>query len=246
VDVSTFEPPAPPVRPMDIKAVPPHPSGAWHPREVARLFSAYGLPMVAQEICENDAAALAAAERIGWPVALKAIDPAIVHKTEAGALALGLASGEELTAAMREMRARMPGLAEWLVQRMAHGDAELLLGVRTDPQFGPQLVVGAGGVLVELLHDVAVATVPMAASTAHKLLEQLKVAALLRGVRGKPALDASAVVDVMVRLSWLAHDLRDQLLELDINPLMVARSGVAIVDARVLCRQKTGSRLAPG
>ena len=237
LDLSAYEPYAPPVRPAGLGSAPSVGSGAIHPREVIRLLSAYRLPMVAQEISETDAAALEAAERLGWPVALKAIAPDLVHKTEAGAVALGLSSKEQLTAAMREMRVRVPGPVEWLVQRMAHGDVELLLGVRTDPQFGPQLVIGAGGVLVDLLHDVAVATVPIAPSTARKLLQRLKVAALLCGLRGKPPLDVDAVVDAMVRLSWLAHDLRDQLLELDINPLMVAHTGAIIVDARVLCRK---------
>ncbi|HLJ19811.1 MAG TPA: acetate--CoA ligase family protein, partial [Stellaceae bacterium] len=124
----------------------------------------------------------------------------------------------------------------FLVQRMEPRAAELIIGVTVDAQFGPQIVMGAGGVLVELLRDVAVVPVPVAAETVAAMLRRLKVHALLQGVRGRPALDTDAVVDAVVRLGWLAHDLRGRLRELDINPLMVRRAGegCVIVDARVL------------
>lgn len=237
IELSAYCPPSPPARPPGLPAAAPDcGSGTLPPDAVARLLSAYGLPMVAHEICADDAAALRAAARLGYPVALKAIGATIVHKSEAGAVALALTSAQALTSAMAEMRHRLAGISGWLVQRMAPGEAELLLGVHHDPQFGPQLVVGAGGILVELLQDVATASVPVAATTARAMLERLRIMALLRGLRGKPPLDIDAVVDAIVRLSWLAHDLRDRILELDINPLIVARHGAVIVDARVLCR----------
>jgi acyl-CoA synthetase (NDP forming) len=119
---------------------------------------------------------------------------------------------------------------------MEHGEAELILGVTADAQFGPQVVVGAGGILVELLKDVASAPVPVAAETVRDMLAGLKVYALLQGLRGRPPLDINAVVDTVVRLGWLAHDLRDRVRELDINPLIVRRrgEGCVIVDARAL------------
>jgi acetyl-CoA synthetase (ADP-forming) len=237
IELSAYEPPTLPVRPPDARAAKPDSvHGVLDPDSVARLFAAYGLPMVAQETAGEDVMALQAAERLGYPVVLKAIGEAIVHKSEAGAVALSLASPQALEFAMGEMRQRLPGISSWLVQRMAAGEAELLLGVRYDAQFGPQLVVGAGGILVELLPDVATACAPVAPLTARAMLERLKVAALLRGIRGKPPLDIDAVVDAIVRLSWLAYDMRDSILELDINPLIVARRGAWIVDARVLCR----------
>jgi len=97
-------------------------------------------------------------------------------------------------------------------------------------------VVGAGGILVELLQDVALAPAPVAAETAHAMLGRLKIHALLQGLRGRPPLDIAAVVDTVVRLGWLAHDLRDRLQELDVNPLIVRRrgEGCVIVDARAL------------
>jgi acyl-CoA synthetase (NDP forming) len=237
IECSAYQPPALPVRPPGQPAAPPRiGSGALDADAVARLLTAYGLPVADQQLCADGDAAAAAAERLGYPVALKATGSGIVHKSEAGAVALGLASAAALAAAIAEMRRRLPGLSGFLVQRMAAGEAELLLGIRHDEQFGPQLMVGAGGILVELLHDVATSPVPVAPATARAMQGRLRVAALLGGLRGRPPLDVDAVVDAIVRLGWLADDLRGRLLELDINPLIVARQGAVIVDARVLCR----------
>jgi acetyl-CoA synthetase (ADP-forming) len=224
-------------RPANLPAPPPEvPSGALGPEDISRLLRAYGLPVAEQVLCHDRAAACAAAARLGYPVALKAIAPDLVHKSDAGGVVLGLASADEVAAAIDTMRRRVRGLEAFLVQRMEGGEAELIVGVTVDAQFGPQIVVGAGGVLVELLRDVATAPVPVAPETAHDMLRRLKVHALLQGIRGRPALDVEAVVDAVVRLGWLAHDLRGRLRELDINPMMVRRAGAGcvIVDARAL------------
>ncbi|HKF73439.1 MAG TPA: acetate--CoA ligase family protein, partial [Stellaceae bacterium] len=138
--------------------------------------------------------------------------------------------------ALEDMQRRIAGLDGFLVQQMERGDAELILGVTVDSQFGPQIVLGAGGIFVELLKDVASAPAPVAAETVRDILGGLKVSALLRGLRGRAPLDIDAVVDAVVRLGWLAHDLRGRLKELDINPLIVRRAGegCVIVDARAL------------
>lgn len=134
------------------------------------------------------------------------------------------------------MRRKLPRLDGFLVQRMEQGEAELILGVAVDNQFGPQIVVGAGGTFVELLKDVAVAVAPVSAETARGMLSRLKVYALLEGLRGRPPLDVDAVVGVIVSLGWLAHDLGGRLKELDVNPLIVRRrgEGCVVVDARAL------------
>jgi acetyl-CoA synthetase (ADP-forming) len=159
-----------------------------------------------------------------------------VHKSDVGGVALGLASEAALTTALEGMRTCVSGVDSFLVQRMVEGEAELILGVIADGQFGPQVAVGAGGILVELLKDVAIAPAPVSAETAREMLGGLKIHALLRGIRGRPALDIDAVVEAVVCLGWLAHDLRDRLRELDINPLIVRRrgEGCVVVDARAL------------
>jgi acyl-CoA synthetase (NDP forming) len=200
-----------------------------------RLLATYGIPVNRDEAVSDAEAAVAAAQRIGFPVALKAVSPDIVHKSDVGAVALGIASEGELRAAFGRMAARVaqsaPGarIEGFLVQEMVRGDAELILGVMRDAQFGPLVMVGAGGTLVELLADVAVAPVPLAREAALVLLQRLRVARLLEGVRGRPALDVQAVADAIVRVSWLAHDLKDHLAELDVNPLLVRVEGAGCV-----------------
>jgi len=236
VDFCAFVPPEKALRPAGLPASPPPVAdGVPGPAALAALLEAYGLPVAPQAVCATAAAAVAAAGRIGYPVALKAVGAAIVHKTEAGGVVLNLGDAAAVEAAVADMQARLGGdLEAVLVQRMTRGEAELIIGVSHDEQFGPMVVVGAGGILVELLQDVAMAPAPLSAATAAALLGRLKVAALLRGIRGRPALDIAAVVDTVVRVGWLAHDLRGRLRELDINPLMVGAAGCTIVDARAL------------
>ena len=238
LDWSTARVRAAPQRPPDLPAGPPAemPPGALDPASLHGLLRAYGLSVAEQAVCRDRDAVRAAAGRLGYPVALKALGPALVHKSDAGGVALGIASEAALTTAMEGMRARVSGIDGFLVQRMVPGEAELILGVIADGQFGPHVAVGAGGILVELLKDVAIAPAPVSAETAREMLGRLKVHAVLRGVRGRPALDVDAVVDVVVRLGWLAQDLCHQLRELDINPLIVRRrgEGCVVVDARAL------------
>ena len=228
---------APPQRPADLPAVPPGlPAGPLDPATLWSLLRSYGLPVAAQALCADRDGACAAAARLGYPVALKALGSDLVHKSELGAIALGLASHADLVDALDNMRRRVAGLEGFLVQRMEPGEAELILGATVDGQFGPQIVIGAGGVLVELLKDVAMAPAPVSAEGVRDMLARLKVYAILRGVRGRPPLDVEAVIDASVRLGWLAHDLGGRLKELDVNPLIVRRAGegCVIVDARAL------------
>jgi len=229
---------AAPQRPPDLPAAPPAgmPAGALDPTSLYGLLTAYGLPVADQAVCWDRDAVRAAAARLGYPVALKAVSRALVHKSDVGGVALGLASEAALTTVFTDMRARISEIDGFQVQRMVEGDAELILGVTADRQFGPQIAVGAGGILVEMLKDVSIAPAPVSAETARDLLARLKVYPLLQGVRGRRQLDIDAVVDAVVRLGWLAHDLRGRLRELDINPLIVRRrgEGCVVVDARAL------------
>jgi acetyl-CoA synthetase (ADP-forming) len=238
LDWSTARVSATPQRPpgLPIGPSPGLPAGALDPASLYGLLRAYGLPVAEQAVCGDGEAVRAAAARLGYPVALKALGGTLVHKSDVGGVALGLASEAALTTALEGMRTCVSGVDSFLVQRMVEGEAELILGVIADGQFGPQVAVGAGGILVELLKDVAIAPAPVSAETAREMLGGLKIHALLRGIRGRPALDIDAVVEAVVCLGWLAHDLRDRLRELDINPLIVRRrgEGCVVVDARAL------------
>lgn len=237
---STGPPGATPSRPAGLPAAPPRLAGQLDPAAVDALLRTYGLPTVGQALCATADEAMAAAKRIGFPVVLKAVAATLVHKSDAGGVAVDLQSEAALAGALDGMQRKLGPLDGFLVQQMVQAGAELILGVNRDPQFGPLLVVGAGGVLVELLHDVALSPVPVSAERARTMLGGLKVRAILDGARGRPPLDVEAVVDAIVRLGWLAHDCRGVLLELDINPLLVRPrgQGCVVVDARVLCAKE--------
>jgi acyl-CoA synthetase (NDP forming) len=208
--------------------------------EVKALLAAYGVP-VAPEILTAptpEAAAMAAATLRG-PLVLKAVSRAIAHKSDVGAVRLGLAGADEVKAAARTMlqdlhAARLDGLESFSVQPMIEGGAEVIVGARRDPHFGPVVMVGLGGIAVEILKDVALAPAPVSRARAGAMLRSLRAAPLLTGARGRPPLDDVAVADAVVRVSWLAADLGSRLVDLEVNPLIVRRpsQGVVAVDGR--------------
>jgi len=205
------------------------------PKEVQGLLSCYGLPLVRQRIVPRPEDTGAAAAEMGGTVALKAIAPDIVHKTELGAVRLDLRPDEVRAAAEQmagSLAARGVAPAGFLVQQMVPQGVEMLVGVLHDPQFGPVIACGAGGVLVELLRDVSVRLTPLNADDAAEMIRSLKTYPLLAGFRGQPAYDAAALQDALLRVSALVEDL-PQVVELDCNPIMVLEQGAAVIDARV-------------
>ncbi len=225
-------------RPADLPAAPPPPgAGPLTEPEAMALIADYGVSVPAQRVVATEDDAVAAARVIGFPVALKGMARALVHKSDAGAVALGLGDEAELRAAWRRVRANVRTRAGIeiegaVVAAMARGEAELILGLRRDAQFGAMVLAGFGGVFTELVADTAIAEAPVAPATARAMLEGLRLWPLLAGARGRAKLDVAAVVDALVRLSWLGHDLGPRLVELDVNPLIVGVSGVVAVDAR--------------
>jgi len=172
-----------------------------------------------------------AAEALGYPVALKIDSPDFTHKTDVGGVRLGCpdarAVREGVRAMLDEVRRRAPAarLDGVLVQRMLAGGTEMIAGVKRDPLFGPAIVCGFGGVFVELLRDVAVRVPPIDHAEALAMLAELRGAALLRGVRGRPPADLAALADTLVRVGRLAEAHRGSLRALDLNPLVVLDEG---------------------
>ena len=229
----------PPERPAGCGPAPALPTGALTEAEAKTLAAAYGIPVTRQRAAVTAEAAVAAAEAIGFPVVLKGVSRAVAHKSDLGLVKLNLGDASAVRDAFAAIAAALdaaaPGSMEGvLVQEMARGEAELILGARHDPDFGAMVLVGAGGVLVEVLRDVQLAPAPLRTEDARAMLERLAIAPVLRGVRGRPALDVDAVAAALVRLSWLAADLGPRLAEMDLNPILVraAGQGVIAVDAR--------------
>jgi acetate---CoA ligase (ADP-forming) len=194
--------------------------------ELASLAQHAGVPLVAETLVKTPAEAARAARRLGFPVAVKVVSPDLAHKTEAGALALGLDTAPNVQrAASRLVRAargrRMEGL---LVQRMVRG-VEVIVGVTRDPSFGPLLVVGAGGIEAELLGDTSCRPLPVTRREVSAMLAEVRTLRRLGGYRGAPAADVPALVDAILGVARLAELLGDRLISLDVNPIIVGPRG---------------------
>ncbi len=211
--------------------------------EAKTLLSAFGIPVVATRTVNSVAQAAAAASEIGYPVVLKILSPQISHKSDVGGVALNLQSGDEVRRAAERMQQRVAELRPdatldgFTVQQMvsrprAH---ELIVGVATDPVFGPVILFGQGGTAVEVIRDRAVALPPLNMALAADLVSRTRVAGLLAGYRDRAAVDMRALHTTLLQVSHMACDLAE-LVELDINPLLADDQGVMALDARVKVR----------
>lgn len=217
--------------------------------ECAPLLADYGIAAPLQEVVHTFGEAAAAAQRIGYPVALKAIAAGASHKSDVGALALGLHDQVALEQAMRAMGERLARtpkvgpVSGYLVQAMVQraNARELIVGISTDPLFGPVVLFGRGGVEAEVLPDRAIALPPLNQVLAADLVQRTGVARLLEGFRNRPPVQLHALYDALVRIAQMAVDL-PELAELDINPLLADEQGVIALDARIrLSPQPRGS-----
>jgi acyl-CoA synthetase (NDP forming) len=203
------------------------------------LLRSNGIGLPRQAMAGNAVDASAKAKEIGFPVALKLVAPDIVHKTESGAVVLGLKSAEEVAAEGQKLLSKTLGKAQLLVQEMVPG-SEVLVGARTDPQYGPFLMVGLGGIFVEVLKDVAIRLLPVDEREAREMLKGLRGFRVLEGFRGQGPRDIDALVQAMVGLSDIFAAHRNHLSDMEINPIMVRAQGrgVAAVDVRMVRKQK--------
>ncbi|MEV6538587.1 acetate--CoA ligase family protein [Streptomyces sp. NPDC051665] len=207
-----------------------------------QLLRAYGIRVPREQLVTSAAAAVRAAGLVGYPVVMKASGAQIAHKTELGLVKVGLTSASQVRDAYRELTdiARYEGvtLDGVLVCQMVERGVEMVVGVTQDELFGPTVTVGLGGVLVEVLRDVAVRVPPFGEEAARDMLGELRGRPLLDGVRGRPPADLDALVEVILRVQRMALELGDVLAELDINPLMVLPRGQGAValDALAVCR----------
>ena len=241
---ATPAPPAPAVDAASARAFLAGRQGTLDELESRRLLGFYGIAGPPETLVADVDAAVSAAATIGYPIALKVVSPDLPHKTEAGAVRLSIAGEDALRAAwaetMRRLAADHPAtrVRGVLVQAMVTGAREMIVGVARDPQFGPVVTCGLGGVLVEVMRDVSRRIAPLAIDDARDMLASLRAAPALGAFRGRAPADVEAVADVLVRVARLAVDLDDRIAEIDVNPLMVrdAGEGAVAVDALVVLR----------
>jgi acetate---CoA ligase (ADP-forming) len=207
-----------------------------------RLLHEFGIRTPRSQVAVDANAAVALAAEIGGPVALKIASADVAHKSDVGGVVLGVAGETGVRAAFEsvitEVRRQVPGarIDGVEVQEMVPEGVEVLVGVYCDDQLGPMLTVGLGGIFTEALHDVSIRPVPISRADAVDMLAQLKGARVLAGMRGRPAADTEALVDLMLRVSALADALRDHLPELDLNPVVALARGEGVLALDVLFR----------
>ena len=205
--------------------------------DAKELLRAYGIATPREELVTSAAAAVRAAQRIGYPVVLKACGPALAHKSELGLVRLGLDTAAQVRAAYRSLVETAPGPVDGvLVGEQVTGGVETIVGISTDDLFGPTVLVGLGGVLVEVLGDVTCRVPPFDDAEARRMVAELRGAPLLEGVRGRPPADVDALVNVIGTVQRMALELGDDIAELDINPLLVLPRGAVALDALVVRR----------
>ncbi|MDH5703609.1 MAG: acetate--CoA ligase family protein [Aigarchaeota archaeon] len=209
--------------------------------ESKRLITKYGISTPRFSICATEQEAFEAAERLGYPLVMKIVSPDIIHKTEVGGVKVGVANPEQVreryreilrSAALKTPTARIVGV---LVQRMAPPSAEVIVGAVRDPQFGPAVMFGLGGVFVELLNDVSFRVAPIDKDEAWEMMQEVKGIPLLTGYRGSRPLDVKAVARTLASVSRIVTEL-DEIEQMDLNPVMVYESGLSVVDARIILR----------
>ena len=197
------------------------------------LLNDFSIPVVKREIIASEMEMLKAATRLGYPLVLKTAEAGINHKSDSGGVFVGIGNEQELVRDYRDIHSRLGPAA--LVSPMVTEGIEIALGTFNDHQFGPVIMVAAGGILVELLDDRAMAMCPVNKAQAEAMLSSLKLNRLLLGARGKPAVDRQTLIKAIVNLSRLAFELREVIAEIDINPIIANDREVIAVDALILC-----------
>jgi acyl-CoA synthetase (NDP forming) len=195
------------------------------------LCEAYDIPVAPSGVANNPEEAVRAADRLGYPVALKALATQLVHKTDMGGVTLGLTDAAAVKREATAMLARIASPARLLVQRMVSGGLEVILGGKRDRSFGPVVMFGLGGIYVEVFSDVAFRVAPLSRVDAEEMIGEVRGKRLLEGVRGKPPVDREALIKAVLSLSRMLVE-NPRITELDINPLLVLEHGAAAVDAR--------------
>jgi len=207
--------------------------------EAKTICMEYNIPVTKFEVAKNEKEAVKFAEKIGYPVVLKIVSPDIIHKFDVGGVKVGLKDAKEVRSAYKQILnnvkkhrtdAKIVGV---LVQEMAPASTEVIIGAVKDPQFGPTLMFGLGGIFVEVLKDVTFRVAPITQEEAQEMITEVKAYPLLKGYRSAPPSDIKAIINILVNVSKLVME-HQEIKELDLNPIMVYQRGAKTVDARII------------
>jgi len=199
----------------------------------------YGIPVTRFKLAKNEAQAVEFAEEIGYPVVLKIVSPDVIHKSDVGGVVVDLKNANDVQNAYKQVtnslkkhkpNAKIVGM---LVQEMAPQSTEIIVGATKDPQFGPTLMFGLGGIFVEILKDVTFRIAPVTEDEAREMITAVKAYPLLKGYRNAPPADIEAIVEILLNTSRLVME-HQEIKELDLNPIMVYEKGAKTVDARII------------
>lgn len=207
--------------------------------EAKTVCHEYGIPITKFKVAKNETEAVKFAKEIGFPIVLKIVSPDVIHKFDVGGVVLNLNSEAEVRDAYNKILenvkqhkpdAKVLGI---MVQEMAPQSTEVIVGATKDPQFGPALMFGLGGIFVEVLKDVAFRIAPISESDAKEMITEVKAYPILKGYRGQPPVDIDAIVKILLNTSKLVME-HSEIKELDLNPILVYEKGAKTVDARII------------
>ncbi|MFX1480454.1 MAG: acetate--CoA ligase family protein [Promethearchaeota archaeon] len=207
--------------------------------ESKELLQEIGIAVPGQKLTSTKEETVSAADEIGFPIVLKLMAEDIVHKSDTGAVKLGLKTKDDVERAYEELM-KIPSQAEKKisVQKMADEPiTELIIGMTTDPQFGPALMFGIGGILVELLEDVSFRIAPITEYDANEMIHEIKGFPILDGYRGKPKADLDAIIETLLKISEFVVK-HEEINEMDLNPVFIYEKGLICVDARIILKKK--------
>lgn len=212
--------------------------------ESKKFLKQAGLPVVETRLARTQKEAVLFSQKMGFPVALKIASPDIVHKSDSGGVRLSLKNGSEVRAAFREIMggvqeknpsASIQGVS---VQKMAKPGTEVIVGTSKDPQFGPVIMFGLGGIFVEVLKDVSFRMIPLNRKDAREMIEDIKGYPVLQGYRGKDSADIQALMEIILKISRVMEE-NPEIKELELNPIMAYKKGALAVDARIILEKKS-------
>ncbi len=212
--------------------------------EAKEVCQIYGIPVTKFKVAKSKKEATKFAEEIGYPVVLKIVSPDVIHKTDVGGVMLNLKDSDQVLEAydriiknVKNYRsdARIRGV---LVQEMAPSSTEVIVGEIRDPQFGPSIMFGLGGIFVEVLKDVSFRIVPISETDAREMISEINGFPVLSGYRGRPPSDVESLVDIILRVSRLVSEHPD-IDQLDLNPIFVYQKGAKVIDARIILKKRS-------